>query len=87
MSFHPVLSTHQTPAALSTSADDRVLLRATERFLAAARAMKDDGFFWSNRSLSPTSIRLRMLSGMVRTTMAQAWRRGPAGSYISPRSA
>lgn len=39
MSFHPVLATHQTPAALSTSADDRLLLlRATERFLAAYHA-------------------------------------------------
>jgi glutamate-1-semialdehyde 2,1-aminomutase len=56
------------------------------RFLSAAQAMKDDGFFWSDSSLSSTSIKLRMLSGMVRTSLSQAWRRGPAGSYISPRS-
>lgn len=58
------------------------------RFARAAERMREDGFFWSDPSLTRASIGKLMVRDAIEQTLAQAWwRRGPAGSYISPRSA
>jgi len=41
-----------------------------DRFVAAARAMRDDGFWWSDAALTNKSIKRRILHEMVRARLA-----------------
>ena len=53
----------------SLAADDAVFEQVVQSFVAAARQMRDDGWWWHDASLTERSIRRRLLGDMIK-----AWR-------------
>jgi glutamate-1-semialdehyde 2,1-aminomutase len=62
-----------------TEADFAAVL---DRFVAAARAMQRDQWWWTNEQLSNKSIRRQILRELLQTR----WRTASMGSISSPRS-
>jgi len=52
-----------------------------QRFVAAARQMQADGWWWQDEALSNRSIRRGLLRELMRELLSHAWR-GPSGRSV-----
>jgi glutamate-1-semialdehyde 2,1-aminomutase len=57
--------------------NDSDFAAVAERFLAAARQMREDGWWWYGQELSNKAIRRRLFREMVRARVLAAWGRSP----------
>ena len=69
----------------SLNYSDADFAAVSDKFVAAARAMEQDGFWWADAALTNKAIKRRVLKEMLQAHLRRLLRRGDRGPVRSTR--